>query len=187
MAENPMREYNKPEHFLKEYKKLFSDFKGKKGKILELGVQYGGSLELWEDWLPQFQVIGVDILDCKRFETERIKTIQCDQTDERIIEEAPFDIVIDDGGHKMSQQINSFKMLYPQLNKGGLYIIEDLNTSYWEEFYDQDLKTTDFLKGLVDDVNKEAYNHTSRCHLEKREFYEIESISFYKYLCVIRK
>lgn len=182
-----MREYNKPEHFLEEYRKLFSQFKEKRGKILELGVQKGGSLELWNDWLPGFQVIGVDILDCKAFDTERIKTIQCDQTDRRIVEEAPFDIIIDDGGHTMSQQIDSFKMLYPHLNKGGLYIIEDLNTSYWEEFFDQKEKTTEFLIGLVDSVNQDAWLYTSRCHLEKKDFYDIESIHFYKYLCVIRK
>lgn len=180
-----MRENNKPKHFLAEYKRLFEEFKDKKGKILEIGIQKGGSLELWEDWLPGFQVIGVDILDCKEFDTERIKTIQCDQTDPKILDYAPFDIIIDDGGHTMKQQQESFKMLYPHLNKGGLYIIEDLNTSYWDEFYDQDLKTTDFLKGLVDDVNREAYL-SSRCHLDKREFYDITSISFYKYLCVIR-
>ena len=110
-----------------------------------------------------------------------------DQTDKRILDYAPFDIIIDDGGHKMSEQISSFRMLYPNLNKGGLYIIEDLNSSYWDEFWDQELKTTDFLKGLVDDVNKDAYLMKSRCHLEPREFYEIESIKFLKYLCVIQK
>jgi 23S rRNA U2552 (ribose-2'-O)-methylase RlmE/FtsJ len=182
-----MKEYNKPDHFLDLYRKLFDEFKDKKGKILELGIQKGGSLELWENWLPKFQVIGVDIRDCKEFDNERIKTLQLDQRDEKILEYAPFDIIIDDGGHKMSEQIDSFRMLYPSLNSGGLYIIEDLNSSYWDEFWDQELKTVDFLRGLVDDVNKDAYNMTPRCHLDKKEFYDVNSISFYKYLCVIRK
>jgi len=182
-----MREYNKPDHFIEIYQKLFKEFKDKEGRILELGIQKGGSLELWEEWMPKFKVIGVDVIDCKEFDTERIKTLQMDQCDERILEYGPFDIIIDDGGHKMSQQINSFKLLYPALKSGGLYIIEDLNTSYWQEFRDQALPTTDFLKDLIDDVNRDAFEDRLRCKVDKRKFYDIDSISFYKYLCVIRK
>lgn len=181
------KEYNKPDHFIKIYQELFKEYGEKEGKILELGIQKGGSLELWEAWLPGFKVIGVDILDCKEFDTERITTLRLDQCDEKILEYGPFDIIIDDGGHKMSQQINSFKMLYPSLKKGGLYIIEDLNSSYWDEFWDQKERTVDFLRGLIDDVNQDAWKMTSRCHLDKKDFYDIDSISFYKYLCVIRK
>lgn len=42
-----------------------------------------------------------------------------------------FDIIIDDGSHKTSEQIKSFEILSKQLNKGGLYVIEDLHTSFF--------------------------------------------------------
>ena len=44
----------------------------------------------------------------------------------------PFDIIIDDGGHTMEQQIASIETLFPALNEGGVYLCEDTHTSYWE-------------------------------------------------------
>jgi 8-demethyl-8-alpha-L-rhamnosyltetracenomycin-C 2'-O-methyltransferase len=75
-----------------------------------------------------------------------------------------FDVVIDDGGHRMDQQLVSFKTLFPHVKSGGLYIIEDLHTSYWpnwggsESIADQKAShdstlTIRFLQSLVDDVN----------------------------------
>lgn len=38
----------------------------------------------------------------------------------------PFDIIIDDGGHTVSQQITTLVTLFPALSKGGLFFVEDL-------------------------------------------------------------
>jgi len=42
----------------------------------------------------------------------------------------PFDIIVDDGGHTMKQQIASFRTLFPAMKPGGLYFLEDLGTSF---------------------------------------------------------
>ena len=42
-----------------------------------------------------------------------------------------YDVIVDDGGHSMNQQITSFKELWPAVSSGGIYVIEDLLTSYW--------------------------------------------------------
>ncbi|CAF4149086.1 unnamed protein product [Adineta steineri] len=41
-----------------------------------------------------------------------------------------FDVIVDDGGHTMDQQITSLINLIPQVKSGGIYVIEDLLTSY---------------------------------------------------------
>ncbi len=46
----------------------------------------------------------------------------------------PIDILIDDGGHEMHQQITSFNYLFPHMRVGGLYFLEDLETSYMRMF-----------------------------------------------------
>ena len=74
----------------------------------------------------------------------------------------PVDVIIDDGGHTMNQQKTSFKVLFPYLKSDGVYIIEDLHTSYWRYYlkgtervlcYDSPQTTISYIKYLIDCVN----------------------------------
>ena len=108
--------------------------------MLEIGVLAGGSLEIWQTYLGSDATIaGVDIMPSVRdYVTDFTVHIgnQADPTFLRATndESGPFDIVIDDGGHTFHQQITSFETLYPLLADGGVYIVEDTCTSYWDEF-----------------------------------------------------
>jgi 8-demethyl-8-alpha-L-rhamnosyltetracenomycin-C 2'-O-methyltransferase len=114
-----------------------------------------------------------------------------------------FDIIIDDGGHSMNQQITSFKTLFPFLKPGGLYIIEDLHTSYWQEYGSLGSQeepmasansTIRFLQALVDDINFVGAR-TSCANKEKHSLavnlneYQknIKAIHFYSSTCIIEK
>lgn len=44
-----------------------------------------------------------------------------------------FDIVVDDGSHDPEHQLFTFDALFPSVKPGGLYIFEDVETSYWNE------------------------------------------------------
>lgn len=108
-------------------------------RILELGVQHGGSLQLWRDYFGEKAIIfGVDIEPrCKEFEENgcQIRIGSQDDSDflNRVVDEmGGVDIVLDDGSHIASHQLASFKALFGRVSKGGLYIVEDLHTSYWE-------------------------------------------------------
>jgi len=127
--------------------------------LLEIGIQNGGSLFTWQQYFPQAIITGIDINSaCRQYEEENIKVFIGDQADVNFLESVnratgPYDIVIDDGGHTMNQQITSFKTLFPLLKDGGIYVIEDLHTSYWPAFFDSRANTVKMLKGLVDKLH----------------------------------
>jgi len=177
---------NKTQEFLELYKKHFRDRRVK--RLLEIGVQYGGSLKLWEDFFPKAEIIGLDNdPTCKEYVKKNF--VLGDQTDRKLLGTlGEFDVVIDDGGHTMRQQQETFDILFPKLNLGGLYVIEDLHTSYWPEFFDQELRTTEFLKSLVDEINAPATLHQrgmGRWSFKNR--YNIKGLNFYRSIVFIEK
>lgn len=97
------------------------------------GYRPGGSLRAWRDYFPQGQIVGMDVQTDTQFEDEkRITTVLCDSTDKEAVSRVMdrlkmrFDIIIDDGSHFEQDQLRTLENLYPYLNKGGYYIIEDI-------------------------------------------------------------
>lgn len=116
-------------HYIDTYNSLFSKFKNKPCTLLEIGVFHGHSLRMWREFLPKARIIGIDIqkptLDIKGCEFHL-----CSQDDEatlnRIFKNIKFDIIIDDGSHLLEHQIITHKIMFPKVNTGGLYVIEDV-------------------------------------------------------------
>ena len=104
--------------------------------LLEIGVYDGASLRMWQQFLPKAKIVCLDIDPrCKEFEGGNATVEMCDQSDalqlNRIgVEHGPFDVVIDDGSHIWSHQILTFETLLPFMAPGGLFIIEDIDTSF---------------------------------------------------------
>lgn len=129
--------------YAQHYNKHFKSLRLKKLKILEIGIgghqnfQLGGeSLRMWKTYFPNSMIYGIDIVDKEAIEEKRIKTFRGSQDDEfflrRVIEEiGKPDIIIDDGSHNNEHVIKSFNILFPTLNNGGIYVVEDTFTSYW--------------------------------------------------------
>jgi len=82
---------------------------------------------------------GVDInVNCRQFEKleENIHILVVDQSSSTSLTDLmkkipPPDIIIDDGSHIVSHQNITFNHLFSFLKTGGVYLIEDLHTSYW--------------------------------------------------------
>ena len=109
--------------------------------LLEIGCGQGGSLQMWKRYLgPHARIVGVDIDPrCAAFAEDQIEIRIGDQSNPafllKLIEEfGSFDIVVDDGSHMMAHVNSSFDILYPSLNRNGVYLVEDLHTAYWEEY-----------------------------------------------------
>ena len=121
------------------YETWFSKFRGKSPRILEIGVQNGGSALMWLEYFgPGTTVVGVDVDPrCKQHTSSNVEIEIGDQGDDTFWANfftkhtTPFDIIIDDGGHRMQQMILTFAVASPQVKDGGIFLIEDTHTTYW--------------------------------------------------------
>ena len=146
-------------------------FKRKKIKLLEIGVggyanpKVGGnSLRMWKKYFSFGKIYAIDIYDKSVLQENRITIYQGSQVDKDFLEKVTneigaLDIIIDDGSHLNEHIIETFKILFPKLKDGGVYVVEDIQTSYWED-YGGDRKNLsnpktamNFFKSLTDCLN----------------------------------
>jgi cephalosporin hydroxylase len=205
MSENKLRElfYNhegrlihKWDHYFDIYEKYFSKYIGKEVNILEIGISHGGSLQLWKKYFgDKVNVYAIDINpECKKLEEERLKIFIGSQSDslflQQVIPELPdLDIIIDDGGHTMNQQIVSFENLYLKVKEGGSYIVEDTHTSYWHSFHGGVKKSSSFIeysKNLVDSLYEGHINDKRKIVINEITKH-IDGISFFDSIVVFEK
>jgi hypothetical protein len=192
-------------NYTEVYCKYFNPIKEMPIKFLEIGIWKGFSVKLWENYFKNAELHFMDItLNNVIYKSDRSYYHLIDQANADALEGfiqlfgGGFDVILDDGGHTMQQQIVSFQTLFPHVNSGGIYIIEDLHTSYWPEYGggSHDRTTIAFLKNLIDEVNYVG-NHTERANhrnlsqsvLDKLNLYQkqIESIHFYDSTAIIIK
>ena len=185
-------------------------------KFLEIGFWVGRSASMWDNYFthPKTKICFIDInpdyYQYTKNLSPRCSLHMVDQENismlQKFIHEVgrEFDIIIDDGGHTMNQQITSFKALFPYVKKGGMYIIEDLHTSYWNNFGSEGNcdnpkaspnSTIRFLQALVDDLN---FVGAKSCYANREKYVpllanlseyqrDIASIHFYTSICIIFK
>lgn len=156
------------------YERHLGHLKNERFTLLEIGIggyrrdqEGGASLRMWQEYFPRAQIFGLDIEDKSFVDGERITTYQGSQTDEavlgKIVEDAEnLQVIIDDGSHRSKHTRRTFEILLPALPIGGVYAIEDLQTSYWERYGgSRDLNADDtsmaMIKSLLDDLNYEEY------------------------------
>jgi len=123
-------------NYVELYETFFRPRREQTERVLEIGVFEGASVRMWEAYFPNAKIFGIDIADSSMYDTERITTFVADQSSREQLgafleaHGADFDIILDDGGHSMEQQQVSFGFLFPSVKPGGLYIIEDIHTSF---------------------------------------------------------
>lgn len=133
----PHRICQKWAHYFKVYERYLQEYRGRRMRFLEIGLSQGGSLQMWKRYLgPNAEIIGLDVDPlCRRFEDEQTRVFIGDQGDSTFMrslahEVGQVDVVLDDGGHRMNQQVVTFEALFPIVALGGVYICEDVHTSY---------------------------------------------------------
>jgi len=122
-------------HYFPVYHRHLARYRGTAVAVLEFGVSHGGSLQMWRDYFgPACQVTGADIDPrCLVAAGDGITVVIGDQEDPEFLAGlgGPFDVIIDDGGHSMTQQVTTLNCMWPALADGGTFITEDTHTSYW--------------------------------------------------------
>lgn len=190
-------------YYTPHYDRHFRALRRERLRILEIGVggydnphKGGGSLRMWKYYFPNSAIHAIDIHDKSPHQEDRITIHRGSQNDPAFLESVVdqmggVDIVIDDGSHVNEHVLTSFNTLFPLLAMGGLYVVEDTQTSYWPKFggdsYDLDNPASmmPFFKSLADRIN---YEEIAARDFEPDFFARhITELHFYHNLVFIRK
>lgn len=172
------------------YHTHLNQFRNISSTLLELGIAGGGSLQMWKSYLGNAATIyGFDSND-GGFIEDQIKFIIGRQDNKEDLESikskiSSLDIIIDDCSHFSEHQILTFNTLFSHLNNNGIYICEDVYTSYQLPYLkDNKISFVNYIKDLVDILN---LGH----EIENKEYLKfvniIKSIHFYSGIVVIEK
>lgn len=168
------------------YDFFLKQFKNKKINLLEIGIDDGRSLQMWRDYFPDGKIYGFDLKKSTKYSDKKnIYEITGDQSSgndlENIIKEIKCcDIIIDDGSHVPEHQLFSFNILFKNLLKeGGVYIIEDIETSYWTNSELYGYKINSGLKSKKNIVNifKDVVDVVNATFIDKNKIKEIKNNS----------
>ncbi|MET2825595.1 glycosyltransferase [Mesorhizobium shangrilense] len=210
-ATNSGKISDKWQSYIPVYEGVLTQFRDKPIALLEIGIQNGGSLEIYSEYFTRPKIlIGCDINPkCRLLQfASGIEVVVGDCKADAIRDEITaispsFDIIIDDGSHVSHDVITAFLKYFPLVEAGGIYVIEDLHTSYWQQwqgglFYRK--SSISFLKLLVDALHAEHWGlDETITDLMAAEFPEyrllfndnvlkqIRSISFKNSMCIIGK
>lgn len=189
--------------YAQHYDRHFAPLRDRPLKLLEIGVggyddpEAGGeSLRMWRDYFPNARIFGLDVVDKTAHDEARIRTVVGSQDDPEVLdrlhrESGGFDIVVDDGSHVSAHVIAAFRHLFPLLNDGGIYAIEDLQTSYWPVYggssdpENRGDTSMEFLKGLADGLNHAEYDRPG--YVPDAFDRTVVAVHFYHNLCFVQK
>ncbi|MDR1323078.1 MAG: class I SAM-dependent methyltransferase [Candidatus Margulisbacteria bacterium] len=182
-------------HYFFIYDLLLRRFreKGQPIKLIEIGVNNGGSLEIWKKYLPRnSEIHGIDIDEkcCALQFSKNIHFHLGNATDKKFIDknfkDLDFDVILDDGSHICAEVKQTFDNMFPKLKPGGIYIVEDLHASYWQCYgggFRKKESSIEFFKGLIDLLN---IDYIEKRHNKKHDGI-ISQIQFFDSCCAITK
>lgn len=198
--------------YLSAYDRLFASYQAQPVSLLEIGIQNGGSLELWGKYFPQAKIlVGCDInpdCSCLTYTDPRINVVvgnaNTDTTEQAVLaQSAQYDLIIDDGSHMSADIVQSFVRYFRHLTQGGMFVAEDLHCSYWQSFEGglyYPYSSIAFFKRLADIINHEHWgiecNRTQllqgfaehfAVEFDESCLADIHSIEFLNSLCVVHK
>jgi cephalosporin hydroxylase len=185
------RKTTKWTHYSYYYERHLNEFVGRPITILEIGVEDGGSLQVWKKYFgANCKVVGIDVNPNTMYQEPQIFTECGSQTDinflQRVIEKhGRPDIIIDDGSHVQTDILKTIPFLFNSLNEGGYYIVEDLHTAYWNSHEGGISSPYNFVtvaSRFVHDVNKQFIEEPFTPSLNS-----LMEISFYNSLIFMRK
>jgi len=193
--QNNDRVIDKWMHYFEVYDRHFSRYRGKDLVLVEIGVFQGGSLQMWKNYFgDKVKVYGIDINpNCKQVEEENISILIGSQSDREFLRTVkqtipPIDILIDDGGHTMRQQIVSFEELFDHVKPDGVYLCEDIHTSYNMHYgggYKRKGTYIEYSKNFIDYLN--AYHSTQKSLKVNSFTSSVNSLHYYDSMLIIEK
>lgn len=144
----------KGHNYSPHYDLMFGPYKHLPINLLELGTWEGASARAFKEYFPNGTIFSADLDFKPNLVEDRIFMIQADQSnteDLNRLAQVPYDIIIDDCSHRGDDQLKSFKVLFPSMKSGGLYVIEDILCSYDSRWNDP-VNIMDAIRGMVGEV-----------------------------------
>lgn len=189
--------------YMSHYQNHISHLRKKRINLLEIGVggydnpiSGGNSLRMWKSYFKKGQIFSIDIFEKQKLQESRITIFTGSQADHNFLKKVvgeigEIDVIIDDGSHINEHVIASFNYLFPHLRTNGLYVIEDVQTSYWPEYGGSSINLNDtttiigYFKSFIDGVNHAEVISPNY----EPSYYDlnISSLHFYHNLIFIQK
>jgi hypothetical protein len=187
--------------YIPHYQAIFGPIRKRPMTVLEIGVggfsdpaSGGESLRMWRDFFPNSRIYGIDIVDKSALDGGRIKTFRGDQSSPEflnglIAQIGRPHIIIDDGSHQPAHVRASFTILFPHLASDGIYVAEDLYTSYWKhagggwENGAEQNTSMSMMKGLVDALNYRYIPFRTPTLMDRT----VVAVHFFRKIVFIRK
>lgn len=179
------------------YEQFFSKFREKEMTFVEVGVQRGGSLNMWRKYFgASAKIIGIDIdKNVLAHQREDLQIVIGDQADPNFWKQFlstvdKIDIFLDDGGHTMVQQKNTLLSVWPKIADGGVYLCEDTHTSYFNwcgNGLNKDWTMMEYSKNMVDMVNIMHWDEPHKDPSMSNMFQDVGSVHYYNSMIVMTK
>ena len=193
----------------KYYDYILKQFYNSQGSIVEIGIGNGPSLPMWFNMFKNAHIYGIDKdIEDKRNEqyekTEKYTILKADQSNiddlnklKPLLMDKNVFFINDDGSHIPEHQLLSFNTLFPILVEGGIYIIEDIETSYWTKGVCYNYKTNygykhpksivEIFKEAVDIINREFITEKTQLSNKILHYNYIDSVTFGRNCIIIKK
>ena len=181
------------------YDNILCRYIGKHPHLMEIGVGGGGSIEMWLKYFNNDVTIYAldadkNTLD-NRFDNADVRYSCVNQGsyehwDAYLKDNPKFDIIIDDGSHFMNDQIVSLNRLFKHLNDNGVYIVENVCTSYWPEYeggFKKQGTFVEYVKNLIDLLNAKHVPGATPPKDLTDMYSNLKSATFYDNLVIIEK
>ena len=172
------------------YPWFLNHLRGQNINVLEIGIDKAQSLKLWKGYFSSVNLHGIDI-DEKEFIDPAVTLHKIDQSDAKQLNQfvatvgIKFDVILDDGSHVPEHQILTINKLWDLVKPGGIYIIEDIETSYWKKSHIYGYRFNAHKRGimsefskLIDAINSEYSKYKNPNSLIKNVSKEVEMITF---------
>lgn len=157
------------------YDTVFNELRNDDISLLEIGIDKGDSIKMWQQYFINAEIYGIDIRgDYDYLKDGRTFTYIVDQSNkgELILfgEEFNdyFEIIVDDGSHQSNDQILTFETLFPYLKSGGYYCVEDLLCDY-DSRWNKGRSSIEYFKTLISNVNMSGNIPNSHICANKQE------------------
>jgi hypothetical protein len=179
--------------YLVTYEKDLDGLRDKPIRILEMGVLGLAGIRMWSEYFTNkaTEIWGIDIQDYggKKPDDDRVMIRYGSQSDEVFLNTLPstFDVIIDDAGHFAKDQIESFRLLWPKVSRGGFYYIEDLHTTHSYQHSNGAQRIMAFIGDILEDMQDRGGPTGKGKGIPTDKWYSIDEVSIRKGLALFKK